>query len=71
MKKEVTHEDFTLWVNSIDHQEDSVPVLYFDEGTSYDLICLNMLALEKLGISCYLTCDTWSTIEEVEIENND
>lgn len=63
------HHDFTLWVYSEERDDEKVPALIFDEGTSFDEICLTMLALEKLHLDCCLSCDTWSEYSNSESED--
>ena len=65
--KSVKHHFFTLWVHSVDG-DDQVPVIEFDEGESFDNILLEMLALDELSIYCSLTCDTWLTCEDIDVE---
>lgn len=66
--KSIKHHSFTLWVHSDERDEDKVPVCDFDEGEPFDNILLEMLALDEFGIGCSLTCDTWSTLENIDVE---
>lgn len=63
------HHEFTLWIYSEERDDEKVPAIIFEEGTSFDEILLTMLAIDQLGLYCSLTCDTWTEFHKDDSED--